>query len=713
MSFLSIVTRHHPARPELFESCLASVNSQNDPDFEHIILNDDRGLGIAHANKMFYTNKHKVTGDYVFILDDDDVITTSNFVTEMKEIAKTQNYPDIIFIRMLINGHPRPTTDICWGQKELVRKHIGSSCFIMKNKLWQDHIHNFLPIPTTGDFEFIFKAFRHSKSHYWHDRVYSKTLRISQGRTEEDTVNQDRLKNIQSVDDAVTGLTVVYNSIDLIKKSYESVRSHHPYMKLIIIDGSDKTDPCYSYIASINDPNTEVFQVGYNIGHGRGLCYGIKYITTPYVLIFDSDIEMLKSPVQSMLNMMEDNTYGVGYTEQTDIGGWDFGARPDQVKYGSIRYLHPYFCLLQLKEYSKYPPFIHHGAPAIDTMLAINRAGLVDSVIKEFPGLGHSSGTGLSWKSAPREFIRHDIAGTRTLRRDKGKSEIEGLWTAPGHGTITCITPTGDRPEAFALCRTWMERQSTPYTQWIVVDDGFTPLPERLREGIDYIRREPSKSEGHTLNLNIRTALPHIKGDKILIIEDDDWYGPSYIDTMSKYLNVYDMVGEGFARYYHIQSSRFGRVTNRSHASFCQTGFTKQLIPTLEKAIPGDPYIDHRFWNLVKENKHIFLDPTDQLHLHCSTKGLKGRAGIGTGHIPNAICYTHEDINLSQLIHWVGPDNAKLYMDHIGRPFTIPVQYNVLKIPIHKRVSRRNSWQDRILNAQAKLRLKQSNIQAA
>ena len=260
MPFLSIVTRHHPARPELFKSCIASIEAQKDQDFEHIILNDDKGLGISHANKMFYDNKDKVTGDYVFILDDDDMITTPDFVSDMKEVVRTQDFPDIVFIRMIINGHIRPTTDICWRQEELVRKHIGSSCFIMKNELWQEHIHNFLPIPTTGDFEFISSAFKHSESHYWHDKVYSKTLRISQGQTEEDTVNQDHLKNIQSIDEVVTGLTVVYNSLDLIKTSYNSVRAHHPFMKLIIVDGSSKSDPCYEYIASIEDPTLRYFK---------------------------------------------------------------------------------------------------------------------------------------------------------------------------------------------------------------------------------------------------------------------------------------------------------------------------------------------------------------------------------------------------------------------------------------------------------------------
>ena len=95
---------------------------------------------------------------------------------------------------------------------------------------------------------------------------------------------------------------------------------------------------------------------------------------------------------------------------------------------GHMKYLHPYFCLIQVKEYKKYMPFCHHGAPAVNTMLDIHRRGLSDTVIKEFEGLGHSSGKGHVWEEKPRESIRHDTAGTRNYRRSIGMGEIEGIW---------------------------------------------------------------------------------------------------------------------------------------------------------------------------------------------------------------------------------------------------------------------------------------------
>ena len=233
---------------------------------------------------------------------------------------------------------------------------------------------------------------------------------------------------------------------------------------------------------------------------------------------------------------------------------------------------------------------------------------------------------------------------------------------------ISLVTPTGDRPEAFELTRKWISMQTLQPDQWLVIDDGKIPLPLHLRDGVDYIRREPKDGEGHTLTLNMKVALPHIKGDKILIIEDDDWYGPNYISTMSKHLDNYNLVGESYARYYHVPTMRCRRIGNTRHASFCQTGFTNKLLSIFEKCLEGDPYIDARFWSAVTDKKYLIMDSEDQLRLHCSLKGLRGRKGIGTGHDPNANYY-QVDSGLQYLIKWVGEDNARIYMKHVGQSF--------------------------------------------
>lgn len=199
-------------------------------------------------------------------------------------------------------------------------------------------------------------------------------------------------------------------------------------MPLIIIDGSDPFDPCRAYVKSLSSSLTTVAIAKTNIGHGRGMHFGIGMAKTRFVLIFDSDIVMLKSPVEEMLKLMEDDTYGVGYNEETGPDGFEYKVHNRVLPSTPVKYLHPYFMLLQVKNYYKFPPFVHHGAPCYMAMNAIKEQGLSEKILIEFPGLGHSAGTGWGWKAAKREFIQHDTAGTRNDRKKKGKKEIEGVW---------------------------------------------------------------------------------------------------------------------------------------------------------------------------------------------------------------------------------------------------------------------------------------------
>lgn len=226
----------------------------------------------------------------------------------------------------------------------------------------------------------------------------------------------------------ITGVTVTYNSKDLIEKAFTSLRKFHPTMDIIIVDGSEEKNPCFEYVCSLSDDHTRVLPVMYNIGHGRGMCTGLYYVETPYVLFFDSDIEMVKSPIKEMLSMFEENTFGVGYVEKTGFDGFNFGARANHAKEGWMPYLHPYFQLVKVSNYKKFYPYVHHGAPCYLTMLDIYKKGLSNKILKEFPGLGHTAGKGFTWKPVLGEYIKHDTKGTRILNKKNGRQEIEGVW---------------------------------------------------------------------------------------------------------------------------------------------------------------------------------------------------------------------------------------------------------------------------------------------
>jgi hypothetical protein len=428
-------------------------------------------------------------------------------------------------------------------------------------------------------------------------------------------------------------------------------------------------------------------------------------VKTPFVLLFDSDIEMLKSPVQAMLDMTEDDTYGVGYIEKTAFDGHEWGCKPQHLNQGWMRYLHPYFCLIQLKEYKKYNPFIHHGAPAVNTCLDIHRRGLGNKVIKEFPGLGHSAGQGWVWTAAPREFIRHDTAGTRTYRRNRKQEEIEGTWEKViDPGGITCITCTGDRPLAFSLCQKWMSQQTITPDQWIIIDDGVIKSDAANLKFTDYHRRNPASSDSkHTMVLNLSLALDKIRNPKVLIIEDDEYYAPNYIEEMSRKLNNYEIVGIGRSKYYLINQYKYYRHTNMGHASLAQTGFKTSFLPNVKKCLPGDQFFDLRLWRIVNgsdaervpcdsqvkeritnSKTGIVFDDCDQM-LYVGIKGMPGRGGIGSGHKDSG--WYKPDFNKIVLRQWIKNDvDCQTYLDLPSNPVSIVSEHIRASAPTPRQV---------------------------
>jgi len=103
---------------------------------------------------------------------------------------------------------------------------------------------------------------------------------------------------------------------------------------------------------------------------------------------------------------------------------------------------------------------------------------------------------------------------------------------------------------------------------------------------------------------NLLAAIPYIKHDKIIIIEDDEYYASRYIETMANRLSKHEVVGIGKSRYYHLPSGGYFTIGNMGHASLAQTGFKKSFIPVFRQLlIPGKLYIDFMLWKKAKARK--------------------------------------------------------------------------------------------------------------
>jgi len=236
---------------------------------------------------------------------------------------------------------------------------------------------------------------------------------------------------------------------------------------------------------------------------------------------------------------------------------------------------------------------------------------------------------------------------------------------------ITAITPTGDRPLPFVLCQKWMSKQTLQPDQWIVIDDGKMPMMPFLP--MQYVRRKPQPNDpGRTLIENLRVAIPLIRGNKIILIEDDEYYAPGYIEEMSSRLNHHEIVGIGKSKYYHLPSGCYAQIGNTHHASLAEMAFRISFLPEFINYLDGELYLDMRIWRSIDRKRGlIFFD--DDKSLYVGMKGMPGRHGIGGGHDINHKIYQGRTCDESRevLKKWIpDKDDYKIYMDMITGKLT-------------------------------------------
>jgi len=181
--FLSILTRCFK-RPKQLEHCIASVQNQTDRDVEHLFISDDVGRGLLWANSQIYENRHRVNGEWVYVLDDDDHLIFNGFVAELKSIVEQHN-PDIVICKGYINERIYPIPGF-WNLPP-IRGTLGSPNFIVKKQLFMRHAQSWCK-DKAGDYFFIKQAFSYGKAFWWDKFVFNAP--VSCGRPEEATDTQ-------------------------------------------------------------------------------------------------------------------------------------------------------------------------------------------------------------------------------------------------------------------------------------------------------------------------------------------------------------------------------------------------------------------------------------------------------------------------------------------------------------------------------------------
>lgn len=223
---------------------------------------------------------------------------------------------------------------------------------------------------------------------------------------------------------------------------------------------------------------------------------------------------------------------------------------------------------------------------------------------------------------------------------------------------ISVLTCTGDRPICFRLLERWMKQQTVKPSQWIVIDDGKIPTEPTM--DCTYVRREPKADDPkQTLNVNMKTALPLVDGEKLIIWEDDEYYAPQYIEIMSEKLNKSSVVGICKSKYYYLPTYHYYVHPNIDHASLAQTAMRDSFFYNLEQAIQDDPFMDLRIWRkAIEENNALLFHDGNERCLYVGFKGLAGRRGIGSGHRGIGTSDPQQRI----LKQWI-PNDYTFYMD--------------------------------------------------
>lgn len=162
--FLSIVTRCSK-RPKALRRCVASVRKQTCLDAEQIFLVDRSHRGLKYANEQFYRYRRVPSGEYVWALDDDDLMNDRDFILRVRATAR-ETEPDVILVKTIHEHtgkvHPGPGIwDLDWEGGERCEFWVGGGyCVVVKREVWVRHLENYyegqdVDWATGGDWHFI------------------------------------------------------------------------------------------------------------------------------------------------------------------------------------------------------------------------------------------------------------------------------------------------------------------------------------------------------------------------------------------------------------------------------------------------------------------------------------------------------------------------------------------------------------------------------
>lgn len=171
-------------RPKMLEKCVMSCEVQTDSDWEQLFIIDREGHGnVRWPNERLDQFKHYVRGKWVYILDDDCMLTEPTFVAEVRRSA---SQADIVMVRST-RPQKAPTLlppDSCWGSRKRLKGAVNCLTYVVARELWQYHIAAFRG--DAGSWTFMQAMLEANAKLAWLDLVVAETQQLGRGHRFED-----------------------------------------------------------------------------------------------------------------------------------------------------------------------------------------------------------------------------------------------------------------------------------------------------------------------------------------------------------------------------------------------------------------------------------------------------------------------------------------------------------------------------------------------
>lgn len=166
-------------------------------------------------------------------------------------------------------------------------------------------------------------------------------------------------------------VTVSYNTPELLQGMLVSLRRHYRN-PVHVVDGSDPGPAALIANIVAGMEGVTLHAQGHNIHHGPGMAWAVRELgLNGPVLFLDSDIVVLREGfLEAMAAELRPGDYGVGGVGHVNQDGFDV-----PYGYGAVPYLHPPCMLCDVDVMRQWPLPVKHGAPMVEAMKALRRAG--------------------------------------------------------------------------------------------------------------------------------------------------------------------------------------------------------------------------------------------------------------------------------------------------------------------------------------------------